>query len=113
MILVGPFGVFGLGLSLGIAYLVAAAVSLIILRQRHAHTLHAIALTRDIAVLSVSAGIGGCFTWLLMSALSASSWRGIGGIFGAFALSAVLFAAYIACTRVFKVDWKSLKALAE
>ena len=70
VILVGPFGVFGLGLSLGIAYLVAAAVSLIILRQRHAHTLHAIALTRDIAVLSVSAGIGGCFTWLLMSALS-------------------------------------------
>jgi len=113
VILVGPFGVFGLGLSLGIAYLVAAAVSLIILRQRHAHTLHAIAVTRDIAVLSVSAGIGGCSTWLLMSALSASSWRGIGGIFGAIALSAVLFAVYITCTKVFKVDWKSLKAFAE
>ena len=113
VILVGPFGVFGLGLSLGIAYLVAAAVSLIILRQRHAHTLHAIAVTRDIAVLSVSAGIGGCSTWLLMSALSASSWRGIGGIFGAMRLSAVLFAVYITCTKVFKVDWKSLKAFAE
>ena len=34
VILAGPFGVFGLGLSLGIAYLVAAAVSLVILRQR-------------------------------------------------------------------------------
>ena len=68
VILVGPFGVFGLGLSLGIAYLVAAAVSLIILRQRHARALHAIGVTRDIAVLSMSAGIGGCSTWLLMSA---------------------------------------------
>ena len=38
VILVGPFGVFGLGLSLGIAYLVAAAVSLIILRQRRAYS---------------------------------------------------------------------------
>ena len=113
MILVGPFGVFGLGLSLGIAYLVAAAVSLVILRQRHAQTLNLIAVTRDAAALSLSAGIGGCSTWLLMSALSASSWQGIGGIFGAIVLSAVLFAIYIACTKVFKVDWKSLKALGE
>ena len=113
VILVGPFGVFGLGLSLGIAYLVAASVSLIILHQRHARALHVIAVTRDIAVLSLSAGIGGGSTWLLMSALSASSWQGIKGILGAIALSAVLFAVYIACTKVFKVDWKSLKALAE
>jgi Na+/proline symporter len=92
---------------------VAAAVSLVILRQRHAQTLHVIAVTRDIAVLSLSAGISGCSTWLLMSALSASSWQGIRGIFGAIALSAVLFAIYIACTKVLKVDWKSLKALSD
>ena len=49
---------------------------------------------------------------LLMSALSASL-QGLKGIIGAIALSAVLFAVYIACTKVFKVDWKSLKALAE
>jgi hypothetical protein len=48
-----------------------------------------------------------------MSALSASSWQGIRGIFGAIALSAVLFAIYIACTKVLKVDWKSLKALSD
>ena len=111
VILVGPLGVFGLGLSLGIAYLVTAAVSLVILRQRHAQTLNIIAVSRDIAVLSLSAGVGGCSTWLLMSALSASSWQGIGGIFATIALSAVLFAIYIACTKMFKVDWKSLKAL--
>ena len=89
VILVGPFGVFGLGLSLGIAYLVAAAVSLIILRQRHAHTLHAIALTRDIAVLSVSAGIGGCYLALDVRTERAFLARNRRHL-GAFAPSAVL-----------------------
>ena len=37
VVLVGPFGVFGLGLALGVAYLISAVVAIIVLDRRHGH----------------------------------------------------------------------------
>lgn len=55
LVLVRPLGVFGLGLSLAIAYIVSAAIAMLVLDRRHGHR-----ITRDVArpaVTLIAAGV--------------------------------------------------------
>lgn len=65
VVLVGPLGVFGLGLALGVAYLVSAVVALIVLDRRHGQRIAA-SIARPVISL-VSAGL---IALVVMSALT-------------------------------------------
>ncbi len=109
--LVGTLGVFGLGLSLGLAYLVAAIVSLGVLRRRYASGLNLAALTRETASIALASAIAGVSVWAIMSALGASSWSGTKGLIGSILLSVLLIAIYVGCATVFRVKLRRLVTL--
>ena len=66
--LVGPLGVGGLGVALGIAYLVAAVLAVIVLHRRWVSELELRSLTHEVARLLGSAIVAG----LIMAALAAA-----------------------------------------
>lgn len=66
--LVGPLGVGGLGVALGIAYLVAAVLAVIVLQRRWVSELELRSLTHEVARLLGSAIVAG----LIMAALAAA-----------------------------------------
>ena len=76
LLLVGPFGVAGLGLSLGVAYLVAAAVAVIVLKRRWSSTLPVHEITSETARLVGAAGVMGLAMWLVTNWLNLPSARG-------------------------------------
>jgi putative peptidoglycan lipid II flippase len=113
IVLVGPLGVFGLGLSLGVAYLISAVISLGVLRHRYSKDLSISALTRETLAIGLSSAVAGICVWAVMSVIDANSWSGIAGILGAVAMSGLLLAIYIGCTVSLRVDLRSLRTLGE
>ena len=55
IVLVGPLGVFGLGVALAIAYLVSAVVAVVVLDRRHGHRIGP-GLVRPVIVMIAAAG---------------------------------------------------------
>ena len=108
---VGPLGVFGLGLSLGVAYLISALISIWVLRRRYSQDLSISALSRETIVIGLSAAVAGTCVWGLVSAIDAHLWTGISGILGSVAMSAVLLVIYVGCTLIGRVDLRSLRTL--
>ena len=102
---------FGLGLSLGIAYLISSVISIWVLRRRYSQDLSISALSRETVFIGLSAAVAGTCVWGLMSAIDAHLWSGITGILGSVAMSAVLLAIYAGCTLIFRVNLRSLRTL--
>ena len=113
IVLVGSLGVFGLGLSLGIAYLVSAVISVAVLRRRYSRDLNLSTLSRETVSIGLSAAIAGLCIWALMSTIGSSSWSGLPGILGAAAMSVLLLVIYIGCATIFRVDLRSLRTLSD
>jgi len=112
-VFVGPLGVFGLGLSLGVAYVVSALVGIAVLRRKYATNLGLSAITRVSATLGLAAIIAGLCTWGVMSALNADSWTGNSGILGAVAMSILLLALYGGFASVLKVNLRAVFTLGD
>ncbi|MGA0034705.1 MAG: murein biosynthesis integral membrane protein MurJ [Ilumatobacteraceae bacterium] len=111
VVFVGPLGVFGLGLSLGVAYVVSALVGIAVLRRKYATNLGLSAITRESATLGLAAITAGLCTWGVMSALNADSWTGNSGILGAVAMSILLLALYGGFASALKVNLRGVLTL--
>ena len=111
IVFVGPFGVFGLGLSLGVAYIVSALVGIAVLHHKYATDFSVLAITRETATLCLAAIIAGLCTWGMMSALNADSWSGNAGMFGVVAMSLLLMALYTVVAWALKVNLRGVLTL--
>ena len=111
VVFVGPFGVFGLGLSLGVAYVVSALVGIAVLRRKYATDLGLSAITRETTTLGLAAIAAGLCTWGVMSALNANSWTGNSGILGAVAMSILLLGLYGGFASALKVNLRAVLTL--
>ena len=87
VVLIGPFGVAGLGLALGIAYLVAALVAVVVLQRRWVATLSLGDLGVETARLVSSSLAAAIVMWAFANLLKLSTASGVTAIGGIIVVS--------------------------
>jgi putative peptidoglycan lipid II flippase len=103
LVLVGPFGVFGLGLALAIAYLVSAVIALVVLDRRHGHRIGP-PLVRPVIAMITAAGVALAAMSLIGRAIGSSPSGPAAGLAVIGAIGAGGAAVYAALLVALRVD---------